>query len=315
MARETAEERPGQRAGTLSELRRIGLRNLIPVSQWLRERPWDPDLVKWFLFLTLFPLFMISWGSLTNPKLADVAFIYAIYFSTIWGVVLYFFLAPEKIGVSDIVRVGLFTAVIGGFGVGVFDRLPFMTRVLAETSGPNVLGRLASFTVGVGLVEETVKLLPLYWIFVRNAEPGSVREITYLGCISGFAFGVSEAVVYSIGYANSVSQGNLGFEQYIVVQFTRLITLPLLHAMFAGIAAHFLALGVHHPPARRGLILVGLLLASVLHGVYNTFSSTVIGFVVALVTVLMFIAYTRSTDAMQAVIAGPEVETTERDEA
>ena len=94
-----------------------------------------------------------------------------------------------------------------------------------------------------------MKALPVLWIFVRNREPGTMREITYLGCVSGFAFGVSEAVAYSVFYAQSVARGDMPLGAYVVVQLTRLITLPLLHAVFSGIAAQFIALGVETPRA------------------------------------------------------------------
>jgi len=162
----------------------------------------------------------------------------------------------------------------------------------------------------VGLVEELVKAIPLLWIFVRNRERGTIREITYLGCVSGFAFGISEAVVYSVFYAQTVARGDISLGAYVVVQLTRLITLPLLHAVFSGIAAQFIALGVENPRLRRGLIAVGIAIAALIHGLYNTFSGTLVGFVLAIAAVLAFIAYVRSVDSMQlalrAALAEPE---------
>ncbi len=290
------------RLGAIRQLRRIGFANLVPFASWLRDRPWNIDLVRWFLFFTLFPLFMVTWGALTNPKIADVAFIYAIYFSTIWGVVIYFFIRPEDIRILDLVRVALFTAVVGIFVVGLLQQLPVVRSLYGAARGVSLPGRIAGFVLGVGVLEESVKAIPILWIFVRNAEPGSTREITFLGCVSGFAFGVSEAVTYSISYVLNVGRGVLGFEDYIVVQFTRLITLPLLHAMWAGITAHFIALGVRHPGSRRGLVLLGLAIAALLHGLYNSFSAGLLGFLVAIATVLVFIAYSRSADSMEQAI-------------
>jgi RsiW-degrading membrane proteinase PrsW (M82 family) len=89
---------------------------------------------------------------------------------------------------------------------------------------------------------------------------------------------------------------------YVVVQLTRLITLPLLHAVWSGIAAQFIALGVETPRLRRGLTLAGVAIAALLHGTYDLLSTTILGFALAVVTVLIFIAYVRSVEAMRNAV-------------
>jgi RsiW-degrading membrane proteinase PrsW (M82 family) len=86
------------------------------------------------------------------------------------------------------------------------------------------------------------------------------------------------------------------------VQLTRLITLPLLHAVFSGVAAQFIALGVEAPALRRALILAGIAIAALIHGLYNTFSGTLAGFVLAIGAVLLFIAYVRSVEVMRVAV-------------
>jgi RsiW-degrading membrane proteinase PrsW (M82 family) len=296
--------------GVLRQLSRLGFSTLVPLSFWRRDRPWTIASVQWFLFFTIFPLFVVTWSQLTGSDFSDVAYLYGIYFAMIWGLVIWLFVRPEKIGVLDVVRVSLFTSITGVFIVGVLYRLPIVAAVVATTRAPEILVRLVGFVFGVGLLEELVKAIPVLWIFVRNREPGTIREITYLGCISGFAFGVTEAVAYSVFYAQGVVRGDMALDAYIVVQLTRLITLPLLHAVFAGISAHFIALGVETPALRRALILVGIAIAALVHGLYNTFSGTLVGFVLAIGAVLLFIAYVRSVESMRIAVraAGDEPE-------
>jgi RsiW-degrading membrane proteinase PrsW (M82 family) len=286
----------------LKQLRRLGFSTLVPLSVWRSDRPWTIASVQWFLFFTIFPLFVVTWSQLTGSDFSDVAYLYGIYFAMIWGLVIWLFVRPEKIGVLDVVRVSLFTSITGVFIVGVLYRLPIVSAVIGTTRAPEILVRLVGFVFGVGLLEELVKAIPVLWIFVRNREPGTIREITYLGCISGFAFGVTEAVAYSVFYAQGVVRGDMGLDAYIVVQLTRLITLPLLHAVFAGISAHFIALGVETPELKRALILVGLAIAALVHGLYNTFSGTLVGFVLAIGAVLLFIAYVRSVETMRLAV-------------
>ncbi|MGH2900367.1 MAG: PrsW family glutamic-type intramembrane protease [Solirubrobacteraceae bacterium] len=275
---------------------------LVPIGAWMRDRPWTMPSVQWFLFFTIFPLFLVAWTTLTGSDFNNVAYLYAIYFAMIWGLVIWLFVRPERIGILDVLRVGFFTSITGVFIVAVVYRLPFMAPIVAATRGPSLLWRLVAFVSAVGLLEEGVKTIPLLWIFVRNRERGTIREITYLGCVSGFAFGISEAVAYSVFYAQNVARGDMELGAYVVVQLTRLITLPLLHAVFCGIAAQFIALGVENPRLRRGLIVVGIAIAALIHGLYNTFSGTLVGFVLAIGAVLTFIAYVRSVESMRLAI-------------
>jgi len=297
----TPEERTSRasKVGLIGQLARLGFSTLVPVSAWRSDRPWKIASVQWFVFFTLFPLFLVAWTTLTGSQFSDVAYLYGVYFAMMWGLVIWLFVRPEKIGMFDVLRVAFFTSITGVVIVGVLYRLPGLSAVVGATQAPSLVLRLAAYVFVVGTLEELVKAMPVLWIFVRNREPGTIREITYLGCVSGFAFGVSEAVAYSVFYAQGVVRGDLPLGAFVVVQLTRLITLPLLHAVFSGIAAEFIALGVETPRLQRALIVTGLAIAALIHGLYNTFSGSLLGFVIAVAAVLVFIAYVRSFEVMR----------------
>jgi len=288
--------------GILSQLSRLGWSTLVPISIWRSDRPWSIRSVQWFLFFTLFPLFLVGFTNLARSDFRDVTYLFAIYFATTWGLVIWLFVRPEKIGILDIVRVSLFTSITGVFLVVLLYQLPIMRQLAGASQNSDFLKRAIGTFLGVATSEEVVKAIPLLWIFVRNREPGTVREITYLGCVSGFAFGVSEAVAYSMFYAQTVARGHMPLGVYVVVQLSRLITLPLLHAVFSGIGAQFIALGVETPSRRRALIFAGLVIAVFLHGAYDLFTSIGLGFPIAVGAVLLFIAYVRSIEAMRSAI-------------
>lgn len=292
-----------RKPGIVSQLARLGFHTLVPISVWRSDRPWNIRSVQWFLFFTLFPLFLVGWTAVARSDFRDVTYLFAIYFAMTWGLVIWLFVRPERIGLLDIVRVSLFTSITGVFLVGLLARLPLLRELAGAAHAGEFLKRLVGTVFGVGLSEELVKAIPLLWIFVRNREPGTVREITYLGCISGFAFGVSEAVYYSVFYAQTVARGDMPLGVYVVVQLTRLITLPLLHAVFSGIAGQFIALGVETPRMRRALIFAGIAIAALLHGFYDALSNTIFGFALAVLTVLLFIAYVRSIEQMRSAVA------------
>lgn len=303
MSANSAETAPLPRAGIFTQLRRLGFHTLVPIAMWRRDRPWTIRSVQWFLFFTLFPLFLVGWTGIAHADFRDVTSLFAIYFAVNWGLVIWLFVRPEKIGLLDILRVSLFTSVAGVFLVLVLAHTPGLKQLVNAASNPVLLTRLAGGVLGVGLSEELVKAIPLLWIFVRNREPGTVREITYLGCVSGFAFGVSEAGYYSIFFAQTVAAGGMYLRDYVVLQLSRLITLPLLHAVFSGIAGQFIALGVETTRMRRALCVAGIAMAALLHGLYDAFSTTVFGFLFAVGSVLIFIAYIRSVDDMRASVS------------
>jgi RsiW-degrading membrane proteinase PrsW (M82 family) len=156
---------------------------------------------------------------------------------------------------------------------------------------------------GVGVIEESAKALPIWWLYIHKRNEDSLSTIVFLGCISGFAFGVAEAVNYSIDYALGLTQGDLGFGDYLLAQMTRLITLPLLHAVWAGISGYFVALASVNRHVGKGLLLAGLLITASLHGLYDTFSDSMIGVAVAVLSIVIFISYYRSGQTLQAKIS------------
>lgn len=269
-------------------------RDLVPFLDWARGQPWRQGLVRWFLFFTFFPLLMVAWGQIGQPEFREVAFLYAIYFAAAWGVAIHLFVRPERIEWLDVARVALFTSVTGVLLViFVVQRLPGMDMLRIASRESPVLVRALANVVAVGIPEETVKAIPIFWIFLRNREPGTIREIVFLGCVSGFAFGVSESVAYSLAYVQNLGRGALGIEQYLLVQYTRLITLPLLHALFSGIVAYSVGVSLSRGTRRWHVVGAGLGWAALLHGLYDTFTTTPLGFAVAVASLLTFVSYVR----------------------
>src|SRR5579871_6969726 len=84
---------------------------------------------------------------------------------------------------------------------------------------------------------------------------------------------------------------------------TRLITLPLLHAIWSGIFAYFVALASVNRNVAKGLLLAGLLITATLHGLYDTLSDSLLGVAVAIGCILIFIGYYRSGQTLQAKLA------------
>jgi len=283
----------------IREMKLIGFRNLLPYKDWLRDKPWNLVWVRWLVAVALFPLVLNFAASAAQLSFESIAFVFGMYFALMWAAILCFMLLPN-LEFPRIAQVSIFTMVVG-IGVVLFvQQLPLVNALYSATDGPWILGRLIGFVAGVGVLEETAKVLPVWWIYVHKKNEDGLGTIVFLGCISGFAFGVAEASKYSISYALGLKTGHMAFGDYLTVQMLRLISLPLLHAIWCGIFSYFVALASVNRYVGKGLLLAGLVIAATLHGLYDTFSDSMIGVAVAVVSILIFIAYYRSGQALQA---------------
>lgn len=127
------------------------------------------------------------------------------------------------------------------------------------------LPSLFGFTLGVGLCEEFIKLIPATGLM----KPGGNdwRGACVLGLASGIGFGVAEGVIYSGSLYNGVSSGG--------IYLTRFISCVGLHAIWTAAAA---VLGAHRWRSFESDDMNETVLAAVkaiavpaiLHGLYDT---------------------------------------------
>ncbi len=123
------------------------------------------------------------------------------------------------------------------------------------------------FTAGVGLCEEFVKAIPLFWHRSSVSEK-TWRSMLIWGLASGAGFGIAEGILYSARYYNGIT----GLEAYLV----RFLSCVALHAIWASSAAVLLYI-------RRDLfdkvenwyewifpVIFVIGVPAVLHGLYDT---------------------------------------------
>ncbi|MBI3921312.1 MAG: PrsW family intramembrane metalloprotease [Armatimonadetes bacterium] len=281
------------------EFRMVRLDTVIPLSSWLKSRPWNTAWVRWFLLYALLPLFLSRLFGARD--LSQVTWAFGIYFSFTWLMVLRFFMRPENVDLRVLVKIGLFTALFGGLLVLVLDKTFLRGFVSLSDSGilpVNWIGNV----FGVGLVEEAVKALPLYIFAFLPKLLYSPISFSFLGVLSGLVFGVAEGPAYSMFYEAALEGGD-----QVTAQLLRLISLPLLHACFGGIVGYFMGLAASHKRGSHALLALGLGLSAILHGTYNTFSGGWIGFGVAILTLLVFVSYVITGEEIAERLKGEEV--------
>ena len=163
----------------------------------------------------------------------------------------------------------------GGRGIGalIFFVFKFIAFSYDAASRPEN-GFLLSFfgyTMGVGLCEELVKLLPLL-MFWKIADPDTDskawRGLLIWGLASGAGFGICEGIMYSHRYYNGLSDAN--------IYFVRFLSCVALHAVWSGSVGltMYLQQGKFLEASDwfQWIVLVVSIIAvpMVLHGLYDT---------------------------------------------
>jgi RsiW-degrading membrane proteinase PrsW (M82 family) len=270
---------PGVLDGVVAQVFRLPFGALLPLQTWASDAGWRQGRAALFLLMALTP-FVLLQATSEDADVERAAVGFAVYFAVLWLVAIRELVQPEPLGWLTVAKISGFTAVAGiAIAVAVEEQLG------ASTDDP-----VASiFTVG--LPEEAAKALAIL-IFLRAARGRwAPRTYLYAGAVSGLAFGAAEAVTYTVAYASF-----LDLEGGLVVTLWRLVCGGLFHACMAGIVAFFIGLGAWYREIRFHLLGFGLLVAGVLHGLYNYLADGWGGAALAALTVFTFVGYVRTGD-------------------
>jgi RsiW-degrading membrane proteinase PrsW (M82 family) len=327
------EERTPGVLGTLwGELKTIRLGVLFPLRAWLRDRPWSLRWVRWFIFFGFFPLILFAYYSGDGIALGKAFWLIGGYLALIWALVFRFCLLPESVPTKLLAKICLFNWVFCLVLITLAHEVPFVEAMYKKTESEGFWSRFAGHTIGVGLVEEVVKALPVFLFLYRKRLPYRPLTYAFLGAISGLAFGVYEGVGYCQSFAlehfqemskvfatpeavklinDATHAGGVlpildaaGYGRMFLFWVLRLFNVPLGHALLTGIVCYFMGLATQHTHAARALMLIGLIIAVVFHGLGNALP---VGWSTAsdAVLLLVFVAYTRSDELISRQVARP----------
>jgi RsiW-degrading membrane proteinase PrsW (M82 family) len=272
---------------------------LVPVRSWLKDPGWKQGSRLLVIAYGLLPsLFVVLFSATKN--LSAPGWAYSLAIAPLWAVAFWLLIRPGHI-----------TKLIGWLGVavvaGVMVLLPTLT--LPWENGLDKTGALHNvlpWIYGVGFAEEVTKAIPilvaallLRWVWKITLD---VRVWMFLGTIAGLAFGVRESVLYTASY---LTQGNhmAGLAVPLILTFAQRVFVDgFQHAVWAGIAAFFIGMGVNYRRRRIPLILFGITLASVLHGL-NDWSTQLaphwVWIVMEAISLLLFVGYTMSAASIE----------------
>lgn len=142
---------------------------------------------------------------------------------------------------------------VGAIAAGFIEHYTIPLNLITGTSG-STAGTLFG-TLGVGLIEETLKFVPLaIFIYPKKYFNEHTDGIIYFA-IAGLAFGVPENILYSLQFGTKVG-------------LSRLILTPIFHATTTSLVGYVL---VKSKVDKKPIILTAfaLLLAILLHGFYD----------------------------------------------
>ncbi|MBW4464694.1 MAG: PrsW family intramembrane metalloprotease [Pegethrix bostrychoides GSE-TBD4-15B] len=273
----------------LASLRTFQLDSIFPYREVLSLALYRSSRVRLLLFLGLFPLVINLIAE--RVSLEQTAWLLGIYYASIWGVVLYNLIKPVQFSWQLTLICVLFTTGIGIPMLLILQQVPPFRSLYHAIEG-GLLFRIVGFILGVGVLEEICKALPVYLLvfYKKLRDPLSTA---FYGAMSGLGFAIAEGVAYSFRYASGLSKGQLELGSYVAANTIRFVSLPLFHAILAGIVGYFIGLTLINPSRRSALCFVGVLIAATLHGLYNTFAGGLPGLLIVGFAILLFVAYLR----------------------
>jgi RsiW-degrading membrane proteinase PrsW (M82 family) len=272
---------------------------LVPVRSWLKDPGWKQGSRLLVIAYGLLPsLFVVLFSATSN--LSAPGWAYSLAIAPLWAVAFWLLIRPGPI-----------TKLVAWLAVGIIAGVTVLVPVLT-LPWENALDRtgtahnLLPWIYGVGIAEEVTKALPiliaallLRWVWKITLD---VRIWMFLGTIAGLAFGVRESVQYTASY---LSQDNhaAGLAVPLILTFAQRVFVDgFQHAVWAGIAAFFIGMGVNYRRRRIPLIAFGILLPAVLHGL-NDWSTQLashwLWIVMEAISMLLFIGYTMSAASIE----------------
>jgi protease PrsW len=295
-----------QNSEFLATLRTFKFDSVVPLQDVISGKLYTTNTVRLLLFFGLFPL-AISLIARTS-SLGSIAFILGIYYSSIWGVVLYELLKPTAFTWGNTFKCSLFTAFIGIPILLFFQKVPPFSLLYQAIDSEALIPQLLGFVLGVGVLEETCKALPVYLFLLR---PGKLKDpftSAFYGAMSGLGFAIAEGVQYSYKYAISLATGQSDFGFYVLINTIRFVSLPLYHAIWAGISGYFIGLAAINPSRKGSILFIGITISAVLHGCYNTFSNSLVGFGILGFSILLFVTYLNRSQQIVSEMEKAELE-------
>lgn len=273
----------------IHQIKLIGSSLIFPKLNFIKNDLFKDKKLINLAFIGLAPAFLIRFTFSSYITFYAIA----LYFSAIWAIFFNSLFKTRQVS-SKTTIVIYFLAQLAALTLVNLQVVPPFNFLYHFTNSSSVFQRLIGFVLGVGLLEEFIKALPLYYLILKAKEPIIPQTLVFYGLMSGIGFGVFEGVQYQTTF-NSELQYNEAF----FMNIARLTTLPFLHAIWASISGYFISFANLYPLNRYSLISLAIIIPATLHGLYDLFGWSILGLIITVISVLLLVYYLKKAHDYQ----------------
>ena len=277
----------------LSQIQSLGLNLLLPKDSISIKTLKEDSKLLIISLVGLAPAFLIR---ITGASVITF-YVIAMYFSLIWGLFFYSVFKTHQVSIKKSVTIFFSVQILIFFSVFVLNINQFNPFYRLIEEGSSFVNQIIGFVFGVGIFEELVKLIPVYFFIKYSKEPLLPQTVVFYGLISGIGFGVFEGVIYQIG-VNSKLDYNTSF----FMNIARLTSLPFLHAVWSGISSYFISFYFLFPTKRNSMLFLAIIIPAILHGLYDVFTWSFVGLFISYLGVALLIIYLKNAKKFQSKI-------------
>ena len=263
---------------------------LIPYKKIFNAELLNKRAVRWILIFGLGPIVIFQIHRMLSLRFDEAVWLIQGYFCMFWATYFYSIIRPERTMWKRALGYAFFTAFVGIPLLLLVQTWPFIRALYAGTSSVSLEAQLFGFIFGVGVFEEMTKAAPLLIFILWKGKEISAREGLLLGLMSGIGFAAAEGVQYTIrASVQAVYYGAV--TQQLVQHLFRIMAGPVLHGAWAGIVGWFIGIASRNKESQWQLVILGVAISAMLHGLYDVFASSLISLGLAAVTFLLFMNY------------------------
>ncbi|MFY4815103.1 PrsW family intramembrane metalloprotease [Haloarcula sp. AONF1] len=239
-------------------------------------------------------LLQVAFGSLgalsDQPLFAGMAILSAV---PAFGLAAYIYYADVTTEEPLTLLVGTFLlgVLFAGFAGILNGRLGEPVQAIGSGFGlVPFLGQVFVFFLIVGPVEETVKLLAVRLYAFRDSRFDAVVDGAVYGAAAGLGFATIENALYITQNAEMATGTVELLAASSDIAAVRALAGPG-HVIYSAFAGYYLGLAKFNPDDAGPIVLKGLLIASLIHAVYNTLAGPVTAIVATIYNVDFLVAF------------------------
>lgn len=240
-----------------------------------------------FSAIVLIPVLAILFADL--PIFSYI--LYGFYFATIWVIILYKTIGISQVRFKNIFQIIVGTIIVSAISIYLFQSGFFWRKIELMITSKNIFYNFFGIFLEVSIIEEILKQLFVYVVIFKNKQITIVRTAIFCGMIAGLTFGIIECVEYKVPINKK-----LGIDQNYFYNIIRLTSLPFFHAIWAGIGAYFISLIFMILKFKYTLRVLGLLIPSLLHALYNIFGLNLMGVLIIVFSTVLLTVYLTKSD-------------------